>query len=204
MGDVLIRVDSHHLAQPVIVDLVHLLHKWTYTHRCQLASTSLTTSMSVRITSDEKFCGFSVNEKVHHLWWWRECIEYLTFEYVGTGRFPCWYSLRWLWPTYRIHKQDNFLILNKRIFGVLGIRRCLGVGNKFGFWWILPENVGPWGPVLWLCVAAFSWDVPGKFLNMKDIAFLEFNRKEKAFLLCTRQIPKQERNSFLGMYQENS
>jgi hypothetical protein len=26
----LLRVDSHHLAQPLIVDLVHLLHQWTY------------------------------------------------------------------------------------------------------------------------------------------------------------------------------
>jgi hypothetical protein len=31
MSKVLLRVDSHHLAQPVIVDLVHLLHQWTYT-----------------------------------------------------------------------------------------------------------------------------------------------------------------------------
>jgi hypothetical protein len=31
MGDVLLRVDSHHLAQPLIVNLVHLLHQWTYT-----------------------------------------------------------------------------------------------------------------------------------------------------------------------------
>ncbi len=31
MSSVLLRVNSHHLAQPVIVDLVHLLHQWTYT-----------------------------------------------------------------------------------------------------------------------------------------------------------------------------
>ncbi len=30
-SEVLLGVDSHHLAQPVIVDLVHLLHQWTYT-----------------------------------------------------------------------------------------------------------------------------------------------------------------------------
>ena len=31
MSDVLLCLVLHHLAQPVIVDLVHLLHQWTYT-----------------------------------------------------------------------------------------------------------------------------------------------------------------------------
>jgi hypothetical protein len=31
MSNVLLRVDLHHLAQPVIVDLVHLLHQRSYT-----------------------------------------------------------------------------------------------------------------------------------------------------------------------------
>jgi hypothetical protein len=31
MSEVLLRVDWHRLAQTLIVDLVHLLHQWTYT-----------------------------------------------------------------------------------------------------------------------------------------------------------------------------
>jgi hypothetical protein len=31
MSNVLLRVDWHHLAQSVIVDLVHLLDQWSYT-----------------------------------------------------------------------------------------------------------------------------------------------------------------------------
>jgi hypothetical protein len=31
MSEVLLCVDLHHLAQPLIVDLMHLLHQWTYT-----------------------------------------------------------------------------------------------------------------------------------------------------------------------------
>jgi hypothetical protein len=31
MRYVLLRVDSHHLTQPLIVDLVHLLHQFPYT-----------------------------------------------------------------------------------------------------------------------------------------------------------------------------
>jgi hypothetical protein len=31
MSDILLRAVSHHLAEPVIVDMVHLLHQWTYT-----------------------------------------------------------------------------------------------------------------------------------------------------------------------------
>jgi hypothetical protein len=30
MRYVLLCADSHHLAQPLIVDLVHLLHQWSY------------------------------------------------------------------------------------------------------------------------------------------------------------------------------
>jgi hypothetical protein len=31
MSEVRLRVDLNHLAQPVIVDLVHLLYQWTFT-----------------------------------------------------------------------------------------------------------------------------------------------------------------------------
>jgi hypothetical protein len=56
MSDALLCVESHHLARSVIVDLVHLLYQWSYTHfLCQLASVSSKLFMSdvlLRVVSD--------------------------------------------------------------------------------------------------------------------------------------------------------